>query len=131
MAEKCKSGSARKAPLCPVTAYARGVASGRIVAGRLVRLACERHLVDLKMGAERGLIWDGAAARHAIDFFGHLRHSTGEWAGEPFVLQGWQQFVVGSLYGWKRKDGLRRFRTAYVEVARKNGKSVLLAGTAL
>ncbi|MEG4644718.1 hypothetical protein VB636_18465, partial [Paracoccus sp. APAP_BH8] len=36
---------------------------------------------------------DRTAARHAIDFFGHLRHSTGEWAGEPFVLQGWQQFV--------------------------------------
>ena len=83
------------------------------------------------MGAKRGLVWDGAAARHAIDFFGHLRHSTGEWAGEPFALQPWQQFVVGSLYGWKRKNGLRRFRTAYVEVARKNGKSVLLAGTAL
>ena len=39
--------------------------------------------------------------------------------------------MVGSLFGWKRADGLRRFRTAYVEVARKNGKSVLLAGTAL
>lgn len=124
-------GSGRKAPPCPVTAYARAVVGGRIVAGRLVRLACERHLADLKVGVKRGLVWDGAAARHAIDFFGHLRHSTGEWAGEPFVLQGWQQFVVGSLYGWKRKDGLRRFRTAYVEVARKNGKSVLLAGTAL
>jgi len=56
------------------------VVGGRIVAGRLVRLACERHLTDLKVGAKRGLVWDGAAARHAIDFFGHLRHSTGEWA---------------------------------------------------
>jgi hypothetical protein len=62
-----------------------------------------------------------------IDFFGHLRHSTGEWANRPFDLQPWQAFVIGSLFGWKRADGLRRFRTAYVEVARKNGKSVMLA----
>jgi phage terminase large subunit-like protein len=131
VAEKRKSGSARKVSSCPVTTYARGVVGGKIVTGRLVRLACERHLADLKSGGKRGLIWDGAAARHAIAFFGHLRHSTSEWAGEPFALQPWQQFVVGSLYGWKRKNGLRRFRTAYVEVARKDGKSVLLVGTAL
>ena len=104
MAEKRKPGSRRKRHY-PVDAYARGVVSGKIVAGHLVRLACERHLADLKAGSKRGLVWDVDAARHEIDFFGHLRHSTGEWAGEPFVLQSWQQFVVGSLYGWKRKDG--------------------------
>ena len=91
----------------------------------------KRHLDDLVNGKARGLIWDADAARHAIAFFSHLRHSTGEWANQPFELQPWQAFVIGSLYGWKRVDGLRRFRTAYVEVARKNGKSVMLAGTAL
>ena len=121
----------RKPKACPVEAYARAVVNGKIVAGKLVRLACQRHLDDLVNGNARGLIWDADAARHAIAFFGHLRHSTGEWAGQPFELQLWQAFVIGSLYGWKRKNGLRRFRTAYVEVARKNGKSVLLAGTAL
>ncbi len=120
-----------KAPPCAVEAYARAVVSGKVVAGRLVNLACQRHLDDLAGGKARGLIWDGAAARHAIEFFGHLRHSTGEWANQPFELQPWQAFVIGSLFGWKRADGLRRFRTAYVEVARKNGKSVLLAGAAL
>ena len=88
-ASRKRGDGGKKAPSCPVTAYARAVVSGKIVAGRLVRLACERHLADLKVGVKRGLVWDGAAARHAIDFFGHLRHSTGEWAGEPFVLQGW------------------------------------------
>jgi phage terminase large subunit-like protein len=121
----------RKTKACPVEAYARAVVDGKIVAGKLVRLACQRHLDDLVKGKTRGLIWDADAARHAIAFFSHLRHSTGEWAGQPFELQLWQAFVIGSLYGWKRKNGLRRFRTAYVEVARKNGKSVLLAGTAL
>ncbi len=112
-------------------AYARAVVDGKVVAGRLVVLACRRHLDDLVHGKARGLVWDADAARHAIDFFGHLRHSTGEWANHPFDLQPWQAFVIGSLFGWKRADGLRRFRTAYVEVARKNGKSVMLAGTAL
>jgi hypothetical protein len=120
-----------KPPPCPVEAFARAVVTGQVVAGRLVRLACQRHLDNLSSGKQRGLIWDGAAARHTINFFGHLRHSTGEWAHQPFVLQPWQGFVIGSLFGWKRADGLRRFRTAYVEVARKNGKSVMLAGTAL
>ena len=118
-------------PPCLVSAYARAVLAGKLTAGRLVRLACQRHIDDLATAKQRGLIWDGAAAHHAIDFFGHLRHSTGEWAHQPFVLQPWQGFVIGSLFGWKRADGLRRFRTAYVEVARKNGKSVMLAGTAL
>ncbi len=121
----------RKAKTCPVAAYAHAVLDGKIVAGKLVKLACQRHLDDLVKGKARGLIWDGDAARHAIAFFGHLRHSTGEWARQSFELLPWQCFVIGSLYGWKRKDGLRRFRTAYVEVARKNGKSVMLAGTAL
>ncbi|ABL70155.1 terminase large subunit domain-containing protein [Paracoccus denitrificans] len=131
MAAARKSGTARKAPACPVTAYAKAVTGGKITAGRLVKLACARHLEDLKTGKTRSLSWDRAAALHAIEFFSHLRHSTGEWAGQPFVLQPWQQFVVGSVFGWKRADGLRRFRTAYVEVARKNGKSALLAGIAL
>jgi phage terminase large subunit-like protein len=76
-------------------------------------------------------VWDPAAAGHALTFFTHLRHSTGEWAHLPFMLQPWQAFVIGSLFGWKRADGKRRFRTAYIEVARKNGKSAMLAGTAL
>lgn len=116
---------------CPVTAWGRKVVAGKIVAGQLTRLACQRHLDDLATGKSRGLVWDRDSALHAIEFFSHLRHSTGEWAGQPFDLQPWQQFVVGSVFGWKRADGLRRFRTAYVEVARKNGKSALLAGIAL
>jgi phage terminase large subunit-like protein len=68
---------------------------------------------------------------HAIEFFGFLRHSKGEWAGQTFALAPWQAFLVGSLFGWKRSDGLRRFRTAYCAVPRKNGKSTLSAGIGL
>ena len=122
---------ARTARDDPVTAYARAVAEGRILTNRLVHLACERHLEDLSSAAARGLRFDVAKGLHAIDFFGFLRHSKGEWAGQTFDLAPWQAFVVGCLFGWQRSDGLRRFRTAYCAVPRKNGKSTLSAGLGL
>jgi phage terminase large subunit-like protein len=115
----------------PVIAYARAVTGGQILTNRLVHLTCQRHLQDLSAAAARGLRFDRAAARHAIDFFGFLCHSKGEWAGQTFELAPWQAFVVGSLFGWQRADGLRRFRTAYCAVPRKNGKSTLSAGIGL
>lgn len=72
-----------------------------------------------------------AAAESAIRFFGYCRHSKGKWAGKPITLDPWQCFVIGSLFGWKRGDGRRRFRVAHVEVARKNGKTTLAAGVGL
>ena len=115
----------------PTTHYARRVVAGKVVAGRLVRLACERHLDDLRTGHGRGLRFDAAAAQRAIRFFGFLKHSKGEWAGAAFELASWECFIVGSLFGWKRADGTRRFRQAYNEVARKNGKTTLAAGVGL
>lgn len=151
-----------------VTGYAEAVQAGEIIAGRLVRLACERHLGDLATGSARRLRFDEGAAQRAIDFFSYLRHSKGEWAGREFVLGPWQQFIIGSLFGWVREHGrcgqcdtwlplsldsdtiacegcfagedsqapaemgwLRRFRTAYNEIARKNGKSTLAAGVGI
>lgn len=112
--------------------YVEDVLNGTITAGRLVRLACARHRKDLETGHERGLIFDEEAGARAIEFFGFLHHSKGEWAGEVFELAGWQAFIVWSLFGWKIKaSGLRRFRNAYDEIARKNGKSTLAAGIGL
>lgn len=111
--------------------YVDAVLSGEQVACRMVRLACDRHRHDLKTGHERGLYFDEPAARLAVAFFSLLRHSKGEWAGQPIHLEPWQQFWIWVLFGWKRKDGTRRFRTTYLEVARKNGKSTLAAGIGL
>ena len=118
-----------------VTQYALDVTAGRIVAGVLVHKACERHLADLASGHERGLHFDRAAAEKAIAFFPLLRHYKGEWGpqpgkphGDPITLEPWQQFIVGSAFGWKRADGTRRFRQVYIEVAKKNGKTLLAAG---
>lgn len=111
--------------------YVRDVLSGEQVACRWVRLACERHVRDLEEGEERGIWFDDQKAREAISFFRLLKHSKGEWAGRPLTLEPWQQFVVASLLGWRRTDGTRRYRTAYLEVARKNGKTTLAAGLGL
>ena len=117
--------------LARMTQYAEGVVSGEIVAGQLVRLACERHLRDLELGSLRGLRFDEDAAAHAIAFIELLKHSKGRWAGANLVLADWQVFIVGSVFGWMRADGTRRFREAYTEVARKNGKTTLLAAIGL
>ena len=106
-------------------AYARAVVAGEIVAGRLVRLACARHLRDLDTGAARGLTFDAAEATRAIKFARWCNHSKGVWAGTPVVLEPWECFIVGSLFGWKRADGTRRYRVTLIEIARKNGKSLL------
>lgn len=115
----------------PVAAYIAGVLDGSVPACTTIRQAVERHQRDLKTGAERGLHFDRAAAEHVVQFFGFLRHSKGEWAGEPFELAPWQQFMLWALFGWKRADGLRRFRIAYIEVPRKNGKTTIVAGLGL
>jgi phage terminase large subunit-like protein len=126
----------RPPKLDPVTAYASEVVSGEVVAGRLVRLACQRHLRDLELskrkdGHPRGFWFDHEAVDKIIKFFGYLCHSKGEWAGQSLILAGWEEFIVGSIVGWKRRDNFRRYRLAYIEVARKNGKSTLSAGLGL
>lgn len=114
-----------------VAAYAERVLAGATPTGRLVRLACERHLRDLETAAARGLVFDDDAAQLACDFFTLLQHSKGEWGGQRFVLEDWQRFIVGCIFGWKLRDGRRRFRRAYVEIPRKNGKSTISAGIGL
>lgn len=73
--------------------------------------------------------FDESAAETALAFFPEcLQFIEGERAGTPFALEPWQQAIVANLFGWKRPDGTRRFREAFIEVARKNGKTPFLAG---
>ncbi|MEO8277763.1 MAG: terminase TerL endonuclease subunit [Thermoanaerobaculia bacterium] len=110
----------------PVTRYALDVVRGRIVAGPWVRLAGERHLRDLERAE---FTWDLEAARRIIRFFPAVLCLTdGDFEGKPFHLGPWQQFIVGSLFGWKRADGSRRFRTAFCVTGTGSGKSPFAAG---
>lgn len=112
----------------PTTAYAQAVVAGEIVAGPHVRNACRRHLDDLKFGKKRGLIWDPAGAARFIGYCRDvLRLNGGQFEGKPFILQPSQAFIAGSLFGWKRTNEngkvVRRFRRAYIEQAKGQGKS--------
>lgn len=114
------------------TQYALGVVAGQRVAGPHVRAQCARHLKDIKEGSNRGLVWDIAASEKAQAFFVDvLKLNGGDYEGKPFVLLPWQQFVIGSLFGWHGADGYRRFRVAYVETAKGSGKSPLAAGVGM
>lgn len=116
----------------PTTAYAESVLRGATVAGPHVRAACKRHIDDMAHGHERGLRFDRERAQHALGFFPDvLRLAGGQFEGQPFKLQPPQEFIVGSLFGWLRDDGTRRFRLGYVEAGKGSGKSPTLAGIGL
>ena len=86
---------------------------------------------DVRVGPA-GTWFDARAAAVAVAFFEKLLHHVkGEWSGEAFKLQPWQRELIGELFGWKRPDGSRRYRRAYIEIPRKNGKSTLAAGIGL
>lgn len=109
------------------TAYAKKVVNGEILKGRTEYLCCKRHLEDMKR-KDFEYIFDVEKAERAIDIANELTILEGT---EPVKLKtrGFQNFIIGSLHGWRRKysDKLR-FREAYVQMARQNGKS-FLSGT--
>ncbi|WP_243077735.1 terminase TerL endonuclease subunit [Pantoea sp. MQR6] len=128
--------------------YAERVLSGEIVAGELVRLACQRFLNDLEHGPERGIYFSEDRAQHILDFYNFVPHVKGALAGKPIELMPWHVFILINLFGFiiplideitgeqvldEDGDGVmvRRFRTAYNEVARKNAKSTVSSGIGL
>jgi phage terminase large subunit-like protein len=121
------------------TQYIREVESGAQVACKWVKLAVKRHVDDLKRAEEDPdfpYYFDEDHAKRVIDFKQQLRHTQGPWANPRLHdtrlhLEPWQQFKDWVLFGWRRaEDGYRRFSKAYIEVARKNGKTVDGAATA-
>lgn len=119
--------------------YARDVVSGRIVACAYVQQACQRHLDDLARSKDKNYPYrfNKDKGEKACRFIQRLVHTKGEWAKKPINarrirLEPWQQFIHACVYGWERKkDKRRRFRTVYIEVPRKNGKSIIAAGNGL
>lgn len=107
--------------------YVDDVLTGKVTTGKLVKLACQRHRDDLQ---DPRFVWNEEQAQKACKFFYGLRHYEGKWARKPFALEPWQIFIIGSIFGWYNADGTRRYREAYVQIARKNGKTFLAAGVA-
>src|SRR5476651_1373435 len=112
--------------------YARDVVSGKILAGKYVRLACQRHIDDLQKSVndkDYPYRFDREKAERACRFVQLLPHSSGDLKGQKLKAEPWQLFIFACIFGWlRKKDKKRRFTEAYVRVARKNGKSFFAAG---
>src|SRR6056300_625679 len=111
--------------------YADDVLSGKILAGKHVRLACQRFKDDLK---RKDLWFDEKSANRVCNFIERLPHVKGKWAAKKqnIKLEPWQVFAECNLFGFRWADTKkRRFRESYEEVARKNAKSTRVAGRAL
>jgi phage terminase large subunit-like protein len=128
-----------------VTQYAVDAVTGKRIVGESERLACLRHLKDLiragqvpkgvrvKIRAKHDpkFQWrfDEVKANRIIKFFTYLNHVEGLFAGQPIQLIEAHEFDLGSIFGWVHKDtGMRRYRKAYIQEARKNAKTTRLAG---
>ncbi|CAM3291779.1 terminase large subunit [Vagococcus fessus] len=109
--------------------YCRMVIDGKIKSSVSVFKACQRHLDDLEKNDFR-YVYDPEQAAKVINFMELLPDVK---TGQTFPMALFQKFQISMLYGWRRKDdrSLRRFKKAFISVARKNGKSILIAGIAL
>lgn len=127
--KRTSTSTTERAPPDRATAYAKAVVVGKIIAGPHVRNACRRHLDDLK---RKDIRFDKDAAAKALRFFeDKLKLSEGQFDGQPFKSAPPQDFIIGSIFGWKKLDGTRRFRRAYIEQGKGNGKSPLAGGIGL
>lgn len=119
-------------PAARARRYVRDITSGKRTSCRYVKAACERQLRDLeRVGSDKfPYHYDEAAADTAVNFIELLPHTKGRWAasGDTITLSDWQCFIVCTIFGWQKDAGGRRFREAYCEIPRKNGKSTLAAG---
>lgn len=117
--------------------YAVDVVGGKVSVCKWVRLACQRHLDDIKKSKKSEVYpyyFDHKSAERAAKFIQAFPHTKGKWAAKQqnLILEPWQLFFMCSLFGWKRrKDGARRFRRACLWVPRKNGKSIIAGGIGL
>lgn len=123
----------KPSPILLTTIYAKLVIQSEIIANKWVKLACERHLKDLKRSKEDpDFPWefDEEKGWRPIRFIEKKCHPT-KGSFEHLVMQPWQHFVVGNMFGWVNKTtGVRRYRESLIFVARKNGKTELESGLA-
>ena len=109
--------------------YVNDVSNGKVLVSRMVSLAVKRFKEDLKRQNTKEFPYhfDSNAADRFIKFAESTKLYSDKWAGKFLRLEDWQCFIFANVYGWKKADGRRRFRKAFLQVARKNGKSSMLS----
>lgn len=107
------------------TEYAKLVVSGKKICGHSEYLACKRHLDDMQRGADFEYVFDVKEAEKHIKIANMLVIGEGVKA-QPLKTRGFQDFIIGNIFGWRKKrSNTRRFREAYIQMGRKNGKSFI------
>ncbi len=107
--------------------YAEDISNGKIPACKHVINACNRFISDL---SRKDIFLDSNKAEQWCEFLEKLPHTKGKWAAksEKLILSDWQIFCTVNIFGfYVKKSKRRRFRSAYIEVPRKNGKSFYIA----
>ena len=99
-----------------------------MVAGRWIKLACERSLREHNDPPD-GWIYDQRFPDRFLKFAGLCKHVEGELAGQPFALEPWQLWIICEGYGWRFAAAVmeRRFADVIAQVAKKNGKTTFAA----
>lgn len=122
-------GATKGIKTTPYYRYASKVSKGKIRACLYVRQACDRFLRDLE---RKDLEFRKEAVDVGFQFINALRHFAGKSSGNPFLLEPFQAFIVANILGWYwKKTGYRRYTSAYIEMARKGGKTALIAALAM
>lgn len=109
--------------------YAWKVANGHIVAGKYIRLECQRFLQDLERQYDPNFEWyfDEDVYAVIVGFQNFFKFADGILAGQPMKMAEFQEWILSNLFCWKhKKEGYVRFSKAYIQVSRKQGKSMLL-----
>lgn len=107
--------------------YIDDVLSGAVEVSETTRLTFKRHKADLRVAPENGWYFDKKASERVFDFCSLVKHSPDKRSWIAFVPEPWQAAIIYIVFGWKKKDGSRRFNYAYIELPKKNGKTTYAA----
>lgn len=111
------------------TQYANDVLTNKIVAGNLIKLACNRYLTFLQRD---DIEFRTDKVERCINFIQSLKHYKGEFVGQYFILQEWQKWIIYNVFGLYYKGTNNRVtKNVYIEVSRKNGKSAFASAICL
>ncbi len=107
--------------------YISDVLSGKVVVSETTKQTFIRHERDKLFAPESGWLFDKKAVERVFDFCTLLKHSPDKRYWVEFRPEPWQAAIIYIIFGWKKKDGTRRFNYAYIEIPKKNGKTTFAA----
>lgn len=109
--------------------YIQDVKSGKVKTCQYVKQVVDRFE---KFRERDDIYFDEECVDEFINFVAQMTHWVGAAANTKFNLLNWQQFFFAVILGLKWKaTGKRVVRETYLQLARKQGKSSIIAALAL